>query len=53
MNEDRKLVRIITVPTPYVTNMAFDPQQANVVFVTGVFEQWQPPYLGAVYRWTR
>ncbi len=49
--EDRKLVRVITVPTPYVTNVAFDPLEANVVFVTGAFEQWKPPFAGAVYRW--
>jgi len=53
VDADRKLVRVIRVPTRYVTNMAFDPQQANVVFVTGAFEQWKPPYPGAVYRWTR
>ncbi len=50
VNEQRKLVRTIVVPTPYVTNMAFGPGAA--VFVTGAFEQWKPPYPGAVYRWT-
>ncbi len=50
VNEDRKLVRTITVATPYVTNIAFGP--AGSVFVTGAFEQWKPPYPGAVYRWT-
>jgi gluconolactonase len=53
VNEDRKLVRIIGVPTPYVTNVTFDPHRPDVVFVTGAFEQWKPPYPGAVYRWTR
>lgn len=53
VNEQRKLVRIIGVPTPYVTNVAFDPHQPTVVFVTGAFEQWKPPYPGAVYRWAR
>ncbi|HEY6926821.1 MAG TPA: SMP-30/gluconolactonase/LRE family protein [Steroidobacteraceae bacterium] len=53
VDEDRKLVRTITVPTPYVTNVAFDPNQPDIVFVTGAFEQWQPPYAGAIYRWTR
>ena len=52
VDEGRKLVRTINVPTPYVTNVAFDPQQPNAVFVTGAFEQWKPPYPGAVYRWT-
>jgi gluconolactonase len=53
VDEDRKLVRVINVPTPYVTNVAFDPFEANVVFVTGAFEQWKPPFPGAVYRWAR
>jgi gluconolactonase len=51
--EDRKLVRMIKVPTPYVTNMAFGANGADTVFVTGAFEQWKPPFPGAVYRWTR
>jgi gluconolactonase len=50
VNEDKKLVRTITVPTPYVTNIAFGP--GGSVFVTGAFEQWKPPYPGAVYRWS-
>ncbi len=50
VNEEKKLVRTIVVPTPYVTNMAFGP--GGTVFVTGAFEQWKPPYPGAVYRWT-
>ncbi len=50
VNEERKLVRTIVVPTPYVTNMAFGP--GGALFVTGAFEQWKPPYPGAVYRWT-
>ncbi len=53
VDDDRKLVRIITVPTPYVTNMAFDPVKPDIVFITGAFEQWKPPFPGAVYRWTR
>lgn len=53
VDEDKKLVRIISVPTPYVTNVAFDPLETNVVFVTGAFEQWKPPFPGAVYRWVR
>jgi len=52
-DEHKKLVRVITVPTPFVTNVAFDPLEANVVFITGAFEQWKPPFPGAVYRWTR
>jgi len=53
VDEDRKLVRMIEVPTPYVTNMAFGADGADTVFVTGAFEQWKPPFPGAVYRWTR
>jgi gluconolactonase len=53
VDEDKKLVRSIDVPTPYVTNMAFGPDGARTVFVTGAFEQWKPPYPGAVYRWTQ
>ena len=53
VSEDKKLVRTIDVPTPYVTNMAFGPNGADTVFVTGAFDQWKPPFPGAVYRWTR
>jgi sugar lactone lactonase YvrE len=53
VGEDRKLVRTIEVPTPYVTNMAFGANGADTLFVTGAFEQWKPPFPGAVYRWTR
>jgi gluconolactonase len=51
--EDKKLVRTIEVPTPYVTNMAFGPDGAGMVFVTGAFEQWKPPFPGVVYLWTQ
>jgi gluconolactonase len=51
VDDDRKLVRLINVPTRYVTNMAFDPRAGTAVFITGAFEQWQAPYRGAVYRW--
>jgi sugar lactone lactonase YvrE len=44
---------MIDVPAPYVTNMAFGAAGADTVFVTGAFDQWKPPYPGAVYRWTR
>ena len=53
VSEDKKLVRMIEVPTPYVTNIAFGPRGADTVFVTGAFDQWKPPFPGAVYRWTR
>lgn len=51
VNDEAKLVRIISVPTPFVTNMAFDPRNTGAVFITGAFEQWKQPFPGAVYRW--
>jgi gluconolactonase len=53
VSEDKKLVRSIEVATPYVTNMAFGADGAATVFVTGAFEQWKPPFPGAVYRWSQ
>lgn len=53
VSEDKKLVRTIEVPTPYVTNIGFGPDGSNVVFLTGAFEQWKAPFPGAVYRWSR
>jgi gluconolactonase len=50
--EDKKLVRTIEVPTPYVTNFAFGGE-ADLVFITGAFEQWKKPFPGAVYLWRR
>jgi len=47
--DDKKLIRTISVPTPYVTNVAFEGKS---VFITGAFEQWQSPFAGAVYRWS-
>ncbi len=49
---DRKLVRIIEVPTPYVTNVNFGGDGNGTVYITGVFDPWKAPYPGAVYRWT-
>jgi gluconolactonase len=46
----KALVRTITVPAPYVTNMAFGADRS--VYVTGVFDPWKAPFPGAVYRWT-
>jgi len=51
VTEERKLLRTIDVPTPYVTNIAFGPAGSGTVFITGAFEQWKPPFPGAVYRW--
>jgi gluconolactonase len=53
VNDERKLVRIITVPTPYVTNMNFGANGADTVYITGVFDPWKAPFPGAVYRWTK
>ena len=53
VNGERKLVRIIDVGTRNVTNVAFGPSgKGFAVFITGTFDQWKPPYPGAVYRWT-
>jgi gluconolactonase len=49
---DKKLVRIISVPTPFVTNMNFGADGANTLYITGVFDPWKAPFSGAVYRWT-
>lgn len=52
VTDDRKLVRTIDVPTPYVTNVGFGAHGAEEVFITGAFDPWKPPFPGAVYRWT-
>jgi gluconolactonase len=51
VNEEKELVRIIAVPTPYVTNMGFGPDGADTLYITGAFDPWKPPFPGAVYRW--
>jgi sugar lactone lactonase YvrE len=53
VNDAKKLVRIIKVPTPYVTNVNFGPDGANTLYITGVFDPWKAPFPGAVYRWTK
>jgi gluconolactonase len=53
VNADRKLVRIIRVPTPYVTNMNFGADGTATLYITGVFDPNKPPFPGAVYRWTQ
>jgi gluconolactonase len=52
VSEDKKLVRIIKVPTPYVTNMNFGADGAATLYITGVFDPNTAPFPGAVYRWT-
>ena len=51
VSEAKKLVRMIDVPTPYVTNVGFGPSGAETVYITGAFDQWKAPFPGAVYRW--
>ena len=53
VNDDGKLVRLITVPTPYVTNMNFGADGADTLYITGVFDPWKAPFPGAVYRWKK
>jgi gluconolactonase len=53
VSEGKKLLRIITVPTPYVTNLNFGADGADTVYITGVFDPWKAPFPGAVYRWTK
>jgi gluconolactonase len=52
VSEDKRLVRLIKLATPYVTNMAFGAEGSRALFITGAFEQWKAPYPGIVYRWT-
>jgi sugar lactone lactonase YvrE len=53
VDRDRKLVRIVSVPTRNVTNLGFGPEGAATLFITGVFQQFKPPYRGTVYRWSK
>jgi gluconolactonase len=43
------LVRILTVPAPYVTNLTFGETE-DVVFVTAASDAWSEPYPGQVYK---
>jgi gluconolactonase len=53
VSPNQKLIRTITVPTPYVTNVNFGATGSGEIYITGVFDPWKPPYPGAVYRWTK
>jgi sugar lactone lactonase YvrE len=53
VNEEKKLVRMINVPAPYVTNVGFGPTGPDTLYITGAFDPWKPPFPGAVYRWTQ
>lgn len=44
-------VRILEVPLPYVTNLAFGKTE-DVVFVTAASNAWQAPWPGKVFRVT-
>jgi len=52
VDDARKLKRIVTVPTRSVTNVNFGADGAHTLYITGVFDQFKPPYAGAVYRVT-
>jgi gluconolactonase len=43
------LVRILTVPAPFVTNLTFGETE-DVVFVTAASDAWSEPYPGQVYK---
>jgi gluconolactonase len=51
VDDEKKLVRSIDVPTPFVTNVAFGATGSGIVFITGAFDQWKAPYPGVVYQW--
>jgi len=51
VSDEKTLVRVIEVPTPYVTNVGFGADGAKTVFITGAYDQWKAPFPGAVYRW--
>lgn len=53
VDEHKKLVRIVRVPTRNVTNMGFGADGADTLYITGVFDQFKPPYQGVVYRWSK
>lgn len=53
VDAEKQLVRIVTVPTPYVTNMNFGAEGTDTLYITGVFDPWKAPFPGAVYRWTK
>jgi gluconolactonase len=46
---EAKLVRALTVPAPYVTNLTFGASE-DVLFVTAATDAWNEPYPGQVYR---
>ena len=53
VDEAKKLQRIVTVPTRYVTNVNFGADGTGTLYITGVFDQFKAPFVGTVYRWTK
>jgi gluconolactonase len=51
VDETPKLVAMIEVRTPFVTNIAFGP--GGAVFITGALDQWKAPFPGIVFRSSR
>jgi sugar lactone lactonase YvrE len=48
-NPAGELIRILTVPAPFVTNLTFGETE-DVVFVTAASDAWSEPYPGQVYK---
>jgi sugar lactone lactonase YvrE len=44
-----ELVRILSIPAPFVTNLTFGETE-DTVFVTAATDAWSEPYPGQVYR---
>ena len=44
-----KLIRILAVPMPYVTNCAFSPDE-QTIYITATQDQDNAPFPGAVYE---
>jgi sugar lactone lactonase YvrE len=43
-------IRTLSVPFQYVTNVALNPDDEGVVYVTAAEDAWKAPYGGAVYE---
>jgi sugar lactone lactonase YvrE len=50
VDESKRLLGLVTVPTRYVTNVNFGAEGAHTLYITGVSDQFKPPFRGAVYR---
>jgi sugar lactone lactonase YvrE len=49
VDPEGKLVRILMVPAPYVTNLTFGETEGTV-FITAATDAWSEPYPGQVYK---